>query len=520
MSFAIVAEFPQGVYHGHLGEGQLDLLPAIDRVHAALLAAAGQGLRAVEGADGGLHPNADDVAALEWLEQTPPDGLALPIRTANESGARAYRDLGLLKPRGGVRKVPKRDNHSVALGGSLAWVWEDDPPGRVRDSLDELCPDVAYLGQSDSPVRMRTETASPRPVTHRRDPEARTSTSRSTDVDLAVPRPGRTGVLMAAHDGRAGARLPTPAQDRAKAAGEDEVREPVTSGATGRERYVPTRSVSTTPWVSYWVVPFRGQRVQSHERVAFAVAMHRTLIAKHGLDAPPLLTGKYASATDMPANRLAIQVVDDHPSLAHRFGSPQAFVFMVPRGADPYEVASVTEALAAASRVYALGRGVTLDAPLTETALDASEFWAPPAEQMARVWQVLPAAVETRAQGSAWTLADAVTLSVALVWRDVLGDDVAPLRGEQRYRALVGWARDRGVEVLSAQPITRTPAQQYVHRTSEGLMPKPYRAQVTLGDLERAGTALVAIGQSRHLGGGLLVPLDAPPEIVDTWRMR
>jgi CRISPR-associated protein Csb2 len=53
------------------------------------------------------------------------------------------------------------------------------------------------------------------------------------------------------------------------------------------------------------------------------------------------------------------------------------------------------------------------------------------------------------------------------------------------------------------------PVGRYVHRTAEGTVIQPYRATVRLGGLAGQQT-VVAIGQSRHLGGGLLVPLDLP----------
>jgi len=42
-----------------------------------------------------------------------------------------------------------------------------------------------------------------------------------------------------------------------------------------------------------------------------------------------------------------------------------------------------------------------------------------------------------------------------------------------------------------------------------GSVVQPYRAEVMLGDLAGDRT-MVAVGQSRHLGGGLLVPCDLP----------
>ncbi|MCA1674843.1 MAG: type I-U CRISPR-associated protein Cas5/Cas6, partial [Actinobacteria bacterium] len=96
MSFAIIAELPLGVYHGGVGDGEVDVLPSPARLHAALLCAAAQGPRARP--DGELlAPREEDAAALRWLEQHPPDGIRLPVHTVNTSSAVAYRKLGLLE---------------------------------------------------------------------------------------------------------------------------------------------------------------------------------------------------------------------------------------------------------------------------------------------------------------------------------------------------------------------------------------------------------------------------------------
>jgi CRISPR-associated protein Csb2 len=103
---------------------------------------------------------------------------------------------------------------------------------------------------------------------------------------------------------------------------------------------------------------------------------------------------------------------------------------------------------------------------------------------------------------------DAVSLSVAMVWRDILG-----LRRHQRHWQ-VTWAakvRDRGVKVEDLRWVTDGDLSRFVHRINPGAVVRPYKALLNLGDL---GTSqgLVAIGQSRHLGGGLLYPVDIPSE--------
>jgi CRISPR-associated protein Csb2 len=57
------------------------------------------------------------------------------------------------------------------------------------------------------------------------------------------------------------------------------------------------------------------------------------------------------------------------------------------------------------------------------------------------------------------------------------------------------------------QPLRTSSVDRYVHKVNEHAVVRPYRAVLSLGGL--AGDRVVqAIGQSRHLGGGLLVPRD------------
>ena len=120
----------------------------------------------------------------------------------------------------------------------------------------------------------------------------------------------------------------------------------------------------------------------------------------------------------------------------------------------------------------------------------------------------VPAAVpDSRAlRHGPWSLADAVRLSVGLVWRDEL---VGRGRGEAWYRQVADAAARRGVQVESVHRVTDTDLGRFVHRVAPGSVVQPYRAEVMLGDLAGDRT-MVAVGQSRHLGGGLLVPCDLP----------
>jgi CRISPR-associated protein Csb2 len=523
MAMAIAGEFITGVYLGHVGAGQADPLPSAARLHSALMAAAASGTRAEAGPDSRLRPNAADAEALHWLEEHPPDGLVLPARGRSESHAIAYRNLGLLNPKlRGVKKAAKSAAPGTSVAGAVCWVWEVDPPGPVLESLDALCADVPYLGQADSPVRLHVQTAALPRLTHRRLADARLGARRSGDADFAVPRPGRTAVLEAVHRRTAGGLSPTPQVDRAKT-DEKELPSAEATERVGLERFRPVRPVEPDgPWKWCWKVPIEGRREISRERsVAYCVALRRAIISQFDGDAPPLLTGRYADGAAVPPNRLAVQLLSDSPYLSQRPSTRQVFVVAVPTGADPADIAVIGDALDRVRRVHAQGSEVVVPAKWDPSELvDASAFWALPQAGLRRLWSVLPAVVETRAQGKGWTLADAVFLSIGLVWRESLGDDEwNSARGAVLYRTAVAAARRAGVQVIRARQLPTSRVGQFLHKIPEGLLPLPYEATVDLGELVPQGTAFAAIGQSRHLGGGLLVPCDVPADVAESWRL-
>jgi CRISPR-associated protein Csb2 len=77
------------------------------------------------------------------------------------------------------------------------------------------------------------------------------------------------------------------------------------------------------------------------------------------------------------------------------------------------------------------------------------------------------------------------------------------------YRSLVDAITGAGAAVVEAHKLHTSDVSRYVHRIRSEMAVQPYRAILRLGPLAGSGTIL-AIGQSRHLGGGLLVPVDVP----------
>lgn len=135
----------------------------------------------------------------------------------------------------------------------------------------------------------------------------------------------------------------------------------------------------------------------------------------------------------------------------------------------------------------------------------------PPRPGARRWWTTEPAAVsELRPLRQSWSGRDTVAVSAALLWRDQFD---APGRGEQRYRLLAEGAVERGLRVRTVNRVLGN-AGRFIHKVLPGTVVQPYHATLRLGELAGERTAL-ALGQSRHLGCGLLVPHDELPETTE-----
>ena len=502
-AFAVIADLPLGAYRARTPGGQLDPMPSPTRLHAALLCAAATGPRArLDGT--ALHANEADLRALSWLEQHPPDGVALPRRCELRTSSYGYRREGTLvkegPSRGGPKdKVVRRSMIGlVAVDGPFAWTWQEPPPPEVRASFDALCRDVAHLGNAETPVRMRVGEAEP---THRRAPGADLfGTAEGLDVD--VPVHGRTDALISAHTV---ARKPaTAAADRYSTSEAPRSADFVES-AREVARYVPVNPLAEPegPWSTVLLAAFGAPHdtLRDEDHVGWATAVHRGLIALVGNDAPAVLTGTYLRGTRQPANRVAVQLfAADAAQAAGLQHDGTVLGVLLPTGAPGADQATVTQAFARLRRVT-WGKAVRSLTPLP--ARSARTFW--PSGQSG-VFEVRPAAVaDTRPIGRDWRIADAVALSLGFVLRDR-----AELRGtghgDARHRDTARLVTEAGLVVHAVERVMDGDLSRYVHRIHESRVVQPYRARLSLGGLLDDRT-LVCLGQSRHLGGGLLVPV-------------
>jgi len=512
MPFAIVADLPLGTYHGAGQDGRPEPMPSVARLHAALLCAAGFGPRALSAGPDVLDVRDEDLAALRWLEENPPDAVRIPALDVSVLPPTAYRDDGTISRRksaASIRKLAKPVGGGTAVGGQFSWIWTEDPPAPVRDCLEQLCPDVASLGTSESPVRLTAGLAGDAEPTAFLDPGAGMFSAGVT----AVRRPvrGRTAELAAAH--RAAAGKPPPAA-RDKTGADEKSLSPVpprsaVATAWYRHRH---RERAEVPWPVAMVLPL-DRVIGEQQRVGWAVAAHRALVRLIGYGAPPLVTGAYPPGAARPENRLALQVLGpETPAvpvpLRDGVGRARsALLLLVPADADAGDLEALQRAVPGLTSLRGPGGVMARVDQASVRVLDGGQFWLPPEPGRLRLWETVPAAVPDTRGHAGWTFADAALLSLAFAWKRFLPP--VPGRGEQRDQLLAASVCERGAAVVQARPERTSLVDRYAHKVNEHAVVRPYTAVLSLGQLG-GDRAVQAIGQSRHLGGGLLVPRDIP----------
>lgn len=535
MAYAIIAEFPLGFYQGKDRFGATEHYPSFNRTYSSLVGAAYARARLLD-----TDLTAGDHETLDWLEHHAPDAITLPKAKVNLGDrARAFRRKGWgQNANANAPDKPAASERAVArsaLDGPVAWWWADEPPAPVVERIGEYCAEVPYLGEASSPVRLTSLQNHEIPDgIYARDDQ---SINSAGAVAFDLPESGRADVLQEAFEAVRGSKIPTAAKDRARQSTNAEADQPdpwPEQAIRQQVLYTPLQqhTINYAPWTLAYLlyvkvlrpVQQRYWRPDERDLVRWAEATHRAIVKQLGSDVSGLITGRYAPGEMPPPNRVAIHILDASMPLATELqdavgtghSDHAALLVTVPgvdQGAEPEDLSRIQTALAGIHRI-ALNPQKVIE--ITDIALvDATAIWQTPDNGVQRWWLPHPFIVaESRPParkvlgGRMWTADDAVRVAVGNVFRNH-PELRTTTRGDRRLVELSALVHQAGVRIGSPHRVYPSEAGRYVHRMNPNTVITAVQGLINLGSLTN-GRALVAIGQSRHFGGGLLVPFDLP----------
>ena len=321
---------------------------------------------------------------------------------------------------------------------------------------------------------------------------------RGVGSEMRVPQAGRTAALLDAHR-RARTRAPHSAGKKGVQAPDEPV-DSADEAATTLVRFAAPGRRGGWPFIEVWRVPVSPQwpawAMRPTRRVGAAVAVHRALVAAIGEDVPAFVTGRDGAGPLAGSSHLAIQ-----------FSGHRAELLLgIPGGVSDADRGALLDALAGRPRVGVGRQFVMLDLPRIEP---AATFWPVPAELFA---SVVPFVLDTPGtpRHAPWTLADGVLCSLGYALRGPLeGTGMAWGSGWAFRRELVALLRERGAKAHAFR--VTSSASRFLHRGREGDLVVAVHAVVELGELAGDGRGFLALGRSRHVGGGFLRPLTGDP---------
>lgn len=494
-----------GVYLGHERDGSPEALPSFARLYSALVHAAATGISCSEDrGQGDVTVAGDARRALTWLEENPPEYMSIPeYHTGRSWASTAFRKEGVFRSelKTVKYKVTERSiGEGTALADAVAWIWDVNLPEDLLGVIDRMCADVAYLGESSS--RVILELVDEVKPTHKYLQSRGFFSPGGFEVEL--PTLGRLDSLEQQFMAGRPKKRPTKAADKhTLAMPSSEI--PIEAGLIKRRivRVDEDKSLPV-PWDGVVAIPIeKGPKVKSEERVALAVAFHRALISVIGTGAPASITGKYLEGMEIPANRVAIQYLPAGMPVQDELEDCAHFLLLLPLGLGGSDLGVLAQALERL-RVIRTRLGKFELAPELRF-MRAADFWGKPVTDSPRQWTIDPAAVPERwirGEGQAEVYGDTIAWSFGNIIRDLPGVE---LKNQTRLRRKQ--LEGAGFRVDTVKPLVTRHPERYVHRTNKQMPIMPYVGTLEFGRL-LPPTALVSIGQSRHLGGGLLIPVD------------
>ena len=556
MAFAISAYFPLGFYQGSDSGGRPESYPSPNRLYSALVSTAYLtfGFEKNE-VDCGLT-DAQIHDALAWFEGNPPQKILFPRCIKAESKAIAYRNKGNVqnekKPKDKVSPsaayIATAYEQHPESGVLLTWIWHENPASAVSKTLDLLCAEVPYLGEACSAVRLETHENYDLPNGVEKQVWTLSSDSplvaiRKGGRNISYPKERRLDDLKQAF---AAANPQPKGKKKLSVKGKEEeqnfLNEYKPLQTEGKARYLSSAVQDTgknalkAPWTTAFYLEIdqvgNGRagndkvewKPEEFEFVGWAVALHRFLVKQWGADPSLALVGRYASGMRRPANNVSIQIFDsgfkgtyDWQLRKEIAEKGPGFLILLPYDMAKADIQKLHDVC-----VYAKGKTLyyspnkpTLRLGNT-TVIDAEHLWKPVAEGACRYWTIRPMAIaETRPipdakQHRKWGVYEALCLALGHVWRSQYPQSSEGNR-EERYWNIVDKvkAKTSHFRIYSSHAVHRVNMTDYAHHADASNVLHGMNALIAISDAaDSLDCAAMAIGQSRHLGGGFLVPVD------------
>ena len=555
MAFAISAYFPLGFYQGSDSGGRPESYPSPNRLYSALISTAYLtfGFEKNE-VDCGLS-DAQIHDALDWLEGNPPQEILFPRCIKAESKAIAYRKKGNVQSEKKPKDKVSPDAAYIATsyeqlpesGVLLTWVWHENPASAVSKTLDLLSAEVPYLGEACSVVRLETHENYDRPIGVEEQMWTLSSVSPLSAIrrggrGVSYPKEGRLDDLKQAF---AAANLQPKGKKLSISSKEEEqnfLNEYKPLRTEGKARYLSSATrdqqegTLKAPWTMglYLEVEEVGAEREKNNRVewkpresefvGWAVALHRFLVKQWGTDPALALVGKYAPGMRRPANNVSIQIIDsdfkrqyDRQIRNDVAELGPGFLIMLPSDMPKGDIQKLHDVCSGAegkSLYYASGESTLRIGKVIM--VDVEHFWKPVPQGMYRYWAIRPMAIaETRPipdvkQHRKWGVRESLCLSLGHVWRSQYLQSAEGSR-EERYWSIVDAvkAETSHFRIYNWRAVHRADMMDYVHRANSSNILHGMNALIAISDAgESLDCAAMAIGQSRHLGGGFLIPAD------------
>lgn len=506
--------------------------------------------------------------SLQWLEKNPPDAIHLPKAIQIDGdGAVAFRDKGNA-PKEKTKVLPGAAvcYTSYPEDDCIEWCWESNPPQGVAQCLNDVCAEIPYLGEACSLASICAEERPQVSLADMRDSQLfvrddmpdMTSLYGSSEFFFTCPAEGHLDELLDVYkdfhkknyEGRqpedydkTGKAKSDPDQERNLLAALPKWKQvrPVAYHSAVIDEHHDSSKI-TAPWNRAIILPVNladGGRTwtpRQREVVAWAVGLHRLLVKKWGFDVPAELTGKYLRipGVSRPANNVAIHVLA--PSLKESVFDKlndgireclPAFLVLIPPEMSSDDFARLCDICASlqGQAFYCRRDWETLTFGEAQV-FDDADIWQRPMEGRTRYWKPFPFAIaETRAfsdphGGRNWRAAETVALSVAHVWRDAFAAVRVPqthVSKEREYWNLADsvLSDESPVSIINAHPVSRVHITDYVHHVQASNIVRAVDAFIRFdGKSSDVECAAMALGQTRHLGGGLLVPIDIPNDLI------